>query len=108
MDKENLFELPADMGAEEFFETLLQTKSFRLERIISRGNSTPAGEWYDQDRPEWVVLLKGSAALLIEGQEHPLYLQAGDYVNLPSHLRHRVEWTNPHQETVWLALHHTD
>jgi len=27
-------------------------------------------------------------------------------VVIPARCRHRVEWTDPDQETVWLALHH--
>lgn len=106
MGKQNLFGgLPADVGREHF-DTLLEAGGFKLERIVSYGQATPAGEWYDQDRPEWVVLLKGSAGLSVEGEEGVLPLSPGDYVYLPAHVRHRVEWTQAEGETVWLALHH--
>ncbi|UTW13255.1 cupin domain-containing protein [Marinobacterium rhizophilum] len=93
-------------GAEphERFESLLRQPGFHLERILSWGQVTPEGEWYDQVGNEWVLLLAGAARLLIEGQDE-LALQPGDAVLLPAHCRHRVSWTDPGQATVWLALH---
>jgi cupin 2 domain-containing protein len=102
----NLYrDLPADLSVEAF-DLLLQTGSVRLERIVSRGHITPAGEWYDQDRPEWVLVLRGSARLRIEGRDDLIGMKAGDHVHIPAHVRHRVEWTDPECDTVWLALHH--
>lgn len=91
---------------DELFEELIRNSSFKLERIISKGHATPRGEWYDQDRDEWVILLKGSAGLLIEGKDKVVTLKPGDYIHLPAHLKHRVEWTEPGKETVWVALHY--
>lgn len=100
----NLFaNLNPSADAEEFTE-LLNNPHVRLERIISTGQTTPPGEWYDQDWDEWVILLSGAAKLEFEGdviQE----LQPGDYVLLPAHCHHRVAWTAPNQTTVWLAVH---
>ncbi len=93
---------------DEFFESLLQTRQFRLERIISRGHATPPGVWYDQITDEWVALLKGSAGLLFEGEEEAQVLGPGDCLHIPSHRRHRVEWTDPNGETIWLALHYRE
>jgi len=98
--------LPVDRSLEHI-ETLLQGMGFKLERIVSFGQGTLDGEWYDQDQPEWVLLLKGSAALLMEG-EGVCVLEPGDYVHIPAHCRHRVEWTQAEGETIWLALHHSD
>lgn len=92
--------------AEERFEELVRTDALLLERIISRGHATPPGQWYDQERNEWVLLLSGSAGLRIEGREEIIVLQPGDYLLLPAHCRHRVEWTEADRETVWLALHY--
>lgn len=99
-----LADLPTELPAERF-DTLLETPAFRLERILSLGHATPAGEWYDQDRDEWVLLLQGQARLAIEGRAEPVPLHPGDSLLLPAHCRHRVEWTTPEQVTVWLALH---
>ena len=90
---------------EELFENILSAPGFKLERIVSKGHATPPGQWYDQDRDEWVLLLQGSAGLRLDGEEHVLILERGDYIHLPAHRRHRVEWTAPTTETVWLALH---
>jgi cupin 2 domain-containing protein len=104
-NKQNIFAcLPVDVGREHF-ETLLECADFKLERIFSYGQAATEGEWYDQDHGEWVLLLKGSAGLLIEGEEEVRELMPGDYLYLPAHRRHRVEWTQPEGETIWLALH---
>ncbi len=91
--------------SQEVIEVLWQTGPLRLERIISHGQATPPGEWYDQATDEWVVLLTGAARLCIEGCPSLLDMRPGDHVLLPAHLRHRVEWTDPNADTVWLALH---
>ena len=80
--------------------------NIKLERIISTGQATPEGEWYDQESPEWVVLLRGEALLLFEGDTEAMRLGPGDYIHIPAHCRHRVEWTHPEQPTIWLALHY--
>ncbi len=95
------------IAEEEIFEELLCGGRFRVERIISTGQTTPAGSWYDQESDEWVLLLSGAARLRFENEAGEVALKPGDFVNIPAHCRHRVEWTDPRQETVWLALHYT-
>jgi cupin 2 domain-containing protein len=90
---------------DEIFETLLEKPGTRIERIISSGQATPQGEWYDQSDDEWVLLLSGSAGLLLEGEETVRTLKAGDFLHLPAGCRHRVEWTDPEVKSVWLAVH---
>jgi cupin 2 domain-containing protein len=101
----NLFHtIPADLPA-ELFDTLLENGFVRIERIVSRGHATPAGQWYDQDRHEWVLLLQGAARLAFaDGRE--LELAPGDWLEIPARQRHRVAWTDPAQDTVWLAVHY--
>ena len=101
-----LFEnLPDDDFGAELFDTLLEGGNFRLLRIVSNGQTTPDGQWLDQDDDEWVVVIKGAAMVLLEGEEHARALTPGEWLFLPAHCRHRVEWTAPDQPTVWLALH---
>ena len=101
----NIFDqLPQSALSGELFETILEGKHCRLERIVSTGQTTPDGEWYDQEQDEWVIVLQGTAKLVFE-PDHVIELQAGDYINIPAHQRHRVSWTDPNQVTVWLALH---
>ena len=95
-----------DRVKEEIFETILKTDHFALERIISSGQATRLGQWYDQPKDEWVILLRGSAGLLFEGKEEMMILHPGDYVHILAHQRHRVEWTDGKLKTVWLALHY--
>ena len=106
MTPANLFAAVRPMPAHEAIEPLIETPSLRLERIVSAGHTTPAGDWYDQDRPEWVALLSGAATLRFEHDAAPIELRPGDHLLIPAHRRHRVEWTDPNQQTVWLALHY--
>jgi cupin 2 domain-containing protein len=102
----NLFaDIPENLR-EELVETILQASSFRIERIVSRGHCSPDGFWYDQDEHEWVILLKGSAVLRFEDQSENISMNPGDYINIEKHRRHRVEWTDLEQETIWLAIHY--
>jgi cupin 2 domain-containing protein len=102
----NLFTPIPQPSTEERFEKLLNTSHLTLEKIVSTGQATPPGQWYDQEQDEWVILLSGSAGLLFEAENTPHELHPGDYVHIPAHLRHRVEWTDSSQPTVWLALHY--
>ncbi len=104
----NLFSDIPEHLPEERFDTLLQNPAFKLERIVSKGHATAPGQWYDQATDEWVLLLKGAASLLFEDRPDPVVLKPGDHIHLPAHCKHRVEWTDPENETIWLALHYTD
>jgi cupin 2 domain-containing protein len=100
----NLFApAPADLP-EEAVAVLAEGSGARIERIVSRGHASPAGFWYDQDRPEFVALLQGEAVLdFADGP--PLRLRAGDCLTIPAHRRHRVAWTSTGPDCVWLAVH---
>ncbi len=88
---------------DELATTLLQAKAVRIERIVSRGHASPAGFWYDQAQSEFVLVTQGRARLEIEGQGERA-LETGDFVVLPAHVRHRVSWTDPREDTIWLAV----
>lgn len=96
--------LPPALSAEAF-ESVVESNSVRIERIVSSGQATPEGEWYDQERDEWVLVLAGSAGLLFEGALEPQRLVVGDHILIPAGCRHRVAWTDPAVRTVWLAVH---
>jgi cupin 2 domain-containing protein len=100
-----LTDLPASVPS-EIFTTLIDAADVHIERIVSHGQSSPDGLWYDQGRHEWVVVLKGAARLRFECEDAPVEMKAGDCVNIPAHTRHRVEWTTPDETTVWLAVHY--
>ena len=91
---------------QEIIEKLLTHTHFTLERIVSTGQATPVGQWYDQEQDEWVILLSGSASLLFAEENTIRILRPGDYIHIKAHQRHRVEWTDSSQPTVWLALHY--
>ena len=101
----NIFaSIPSNLDDEQI-DLLAQNENVRIERIISKGHNTPAGDWYDQEKDEWVIVLKGAAILAFENAED-VRLESGDYLNIPAHTRHRVKWTQPDLETVWLAIHY--
>jgi cupin 2 domain-containing protein len=103
----NLFDAVAT-AAEEQIEPMVETASMRIERIVSHGQASPPGFWYDQDWAEWVSVLTGSARLRFEDEAQPRTLKPGDHLRIPPHTRHRVEWTDPQQPTIWLAVHYRD
>ncbi len=105
MQPENIFELIPGNLDKEFFEQIVQGDRVRIERIISRGQVSRESGWYDQEQSEWVIVLKGGAVIEFEdGTEAEL--QAGDYINILPHTRHKVSWTDQETETVWLAVHY--
>jgi cupin 2 domain-containing protein len=101
----NLFENLPDAAAGEAFATVAEFRGARIERIVSTGQASPPGFWWDQGQAEWVVLLSGSAGLLLEGENEPRILRPGDYLEIPARKKHRVEWSDPKEPTVWLAVH---
>ena len=101
--KQNIFEnIPAKIP-DEIFETLIKGNNVKIERIISKGHSSPKDFWYNQEENEWVILLKGHAKLSFEKDEL-IELLPGDYINIPANKKHRVEWTDPENETIWLSV----
>lgn len=98
----NLFDkLPSNLP-EELCSILLQAGELRIEHIVSQGHASPEGFWYDQDQHEWVLVLRGAARLLVEGEVKDL--KQGDFLNISAHKKHRVEWTTPDEPTIWLAV----
>lgn len=106
MELKNIFESIPDNLDEEVFELLVQSKNVKIERIISKGHTSPESGWYDQERDEWVIVLKGEAIIAFEkGKE--IHLKVGNHINIPAHKKHKVRWTNPKTETIWLAIHYS-
>jgi len=105
--KKDLFADISDHLKDELIETILQTSNFRIERIVSHGHCSTEGFWYDQCDNELAILLKGNAVLRFENQSQLIKMNPGDYLHIEKHVRHRVEWTNPEQETIWLAVHYS-
>jgi cupin 2 domain-containing protein len=102
----NLFaDVPRRLADEEI-TTLLASTAVRIERIVSHGQASPPGFWYDQPQAEWVIVLAGRAELAFEGDAATTRMERGDWLHIPAHRRHRVAWTDPAQVTIWLAVHH--
>ncbi len=105
MKSGNIFDSIPDKLDEEVFDRLIQNNKVKIERIISKGHISPESGWYDQDQDEWVIVLKGQALIAFESGEE-VGLKEGGYVNIPAHTKHKVKWTNPKTETIWLAVHY--
>ncbi|MCM8593996.1 cupin [Accumulibacter sp.] len=103
----NLFaNLPAaDASAEEFSRLLVQ-RNLVVERIVSSGQSSPPGFWYDQPNAEWILLIQGEASLRFADEPESRQLVAGDYLDIAAHRRHRVEATSARPQTIWLTIHY--
>ena len=110
MKTANIFESIPDNLDDEFFDLLIKNENITIERIISKGHASPApaGDdkgWYDQASNEWVIVLKGSAVIAFENDTE-VRLGTGDHITIPAHSKHKVKWTDPEAETVWLAVHY--
>ena len=99
----NLFDNIPENAPEELITELLKAEGVRIKRIVSFGQSSPEGFWYDQTESEWVLLLEGSATLEFEKGD-AVDLKPGDHLNIPAGQRHRVEKTDQNDRTVWLAV----
>lgn len=91
----------------EVFDLLLSAPGLKIERILSTGQASPPGFWYCQPESEWVVVIRGSAGVKFEDETEVRILHPGDSVHIPAHCRHRVEWTDPQEPTLWLAVHYS-
>jgi cupin 2 domain-containing protein len=98
----NLFSDIPEALPQELVQSLLLASSLRIQRIVSRGHISDKDFWYDQNEHEWVLLVAGSARLQLE--DRIVELKTGDFINIPAHIKHRVDWTDPDQTTIWLAV----
>ena len=98
-----LADIPENLP-EELFQAILDKPNLRIERIVSLGHASPQGYWHDEEHNEFVVLLQGAAWLKFEGDKRAIEMTTGSFVDIPAHKRHRVEWTDPNQPTIWLAI----
>ncbi|MEI2767506.1 MAG: hypothetical protein V9E86_03160 [Nitrosomonas sp.] len=64
MNVSNIFSNIPFAQQEELFEVLIRNDAIRIERIISTGQIFQPSDWYDQEKDEWVIVLKGRAALI--------------------------------------------
>ena len=107
-ERGNLFAGLPPAGPQEHFDTLLDHPAARIERIASFAQASPQGFWYDQPGDEWVLLAAGRAELILEQADGTretvaVALEAGDWIFIPAHRRHRVESTG--DDAIWLAVH---
>jgi cupin 2 domain-containing protein len=100
-----LGDIPVELP-EEIFDTICLSENVKIERIVSRGHASPTGFWYDQEKSKFILILQGSAGLKIESEPDIVVLKTCDYLNIGAHVKHRVEWTDPACDTIWLAVHY--
>lgn len=101
----NLFSMIPKKLKQEQFTELAASDNVRIERIVSRGQACGPDDWYDEQEAEWVLVLSGAARLMFEDESEPRALNPGDFLYIPPRKRHRVDWTDPDEPTVWLAVH---
>ena len=100
----NIYELSQEVSQLEKIEQIVSGKNIQIERIVSTGQTTPSGQWYNQELDEWVILLQGEAELCYADYTK-IKLKAGDYLLIPAHTKHRVEYTSIEPVCIWLAVH---
>ena len=88
----------------EWVERIAGKKGVRIERIVSRGHASPEGFWFDQAETEWVFVAKGAARVRFEENDTVVEMRGGDHIIIPSRARHRVDWTTPDEDTIWIAV----
>lgn len=109
---DNIFDLKAKLNSEcELVDLLLEVNgihNFRIERIVSKGYASAKDFWYNQDENEWVILIQGQAELIFENEPGNqlvrMPLSKGNYLFIPKHQKHRVEYTSTEPECIWLAI----
>ena len=99
----NIYKLPDKLLQAELFETLLDNDRVLIEKVVSTGQVTPQGEWYDQDKDEWLIVLQGEGELSYEDGSR-IKLAVGDYSFIPAHHKHRVEYTSTEPACIWLTI----
>ncbi|MCG7549534.1 cupin domain-containing protein [Pseudoalteromonas sp. Of7M-16] len=105
-NKQSVFRgIPRDLS-DEFFEVIASSDDVKIERIISRGHTSPQTGWYDQAQNEWVIVLQGEGQLTFS-DGRVVTLVAGEHINIPAHCKHKVSWTKPDTDTIWLAVFYT-
>ena len=106
MKIKNIFnDIPVEIP-DEITDTLISSEKIKIERIISKGQRSAENFWYDQEEGEWVILLKGKAKLKFYDQSELVELSPGDYLNIPAHRKHRVEWTSSEESCVWITVYY--
>lgn len=89
----------------ELVDVLASAEGVKIERIVSRGHTSPQQGWYDQEQNEWVMVVQGKGIIAYPDRDS-ITLEAGDYVTIAAHQKHRVAWTSPDEDTLWLAVHY--
>jgi len=105
--KSNIFEnitKDLDLSENELFDDILSNDKVQIQRIVSKGHTSPKEGWYNQKTNEWVIVLKGAAIIEFENKE--VTLNIGDYINIKAFTKHKVRWTDPDVETIWIAVHY--
>jgi cupin 2 domain-containing protein len=97
-------DIPLELSS-ELVDVFAESDQVRIERIVSRGHTSPPDFWYDQDRAEWVLVIAGRGRLIFEHRPEPVELGPGDHILIAPHVRHRVVFTDPDHDTIWVAVH---
>ncbi|MDR2007096.1 MAG: cupin domain-containing protein [Acidaminococcales bacterium] len=101
---QNIFECFQGNNGKEITEELFRLKEGRVARIISTGQKSAPGFWYEEKEDEWVIVLLGEGEIeWPDGRRK--FLKAGDWLFLPALEKHRVAYTSACPPCVWLAVY---
>lgn len=105
MKSKSIFSIPNhDFSKSEFFETLIDSKNIKIERIVSKGNSDSPDFWYNQQQDEWVILIQGTAKIAFENEE-TISIVAGEHLFIPKFKKHKIVETSTQPECIWIGVH---
>ena len=103
----NLFANLAERAMREEVAVLAETAGGRIERIVSTGQASRPDFGTIRPRRSGWSFFPGAQAYASKPSPSPRVLAPGDWLEIPAHARHRVEWTDAERPTVWLAVHLT-
>ena len=106
MNNKNIFRIGEEYFREDIekFEDLFNNNNLRIERIVSEGHITDENTWLQELKNEWVLLLQGNAIIIFENGDK-FELKTGNYLFIPSNMKHRVTYTSVNPKCIWLAIH---
>jgi len=105
LHNESIFKIPNPLPKEfELFQPVISNENVQIERIVSSGQNTPNGQWLEDDRNEWVVLLQGESEISFEDGTNTI-LNSGDHILIEKHKKHRVVRTSENPFCIWLAVY---
>ncbi|MFO0919698.1 MAG: hypothetical protein U0872_15475 [Planctomycetaceae bacterium] len=94
--------LPRNLPAEFSVAYRSNSKVFASKQSCLTATHHPPDSGTTKTSTNEALVLTGAAKL--QFPDCVAELKPGDFINIPAHHRHRVEWTLPEELTIWLAV----